>query len=310
MFKRLLFLLALALVLAFPIAVSADGGVDARLDVGRSEITVGDVVPLSLTVTHPRGWRVIFPVLDKMWGDLNVRAQNAPRITDNGDGTETTRQEIDVAYFRPQQVMTPELQLTVVNDQGQTQTLSVEPTALNVKSVLQENDTTLRDIKPQAELWQLSSSPIPFIASLALAVTALGGASVWVWKQRPQTDKRTPRERALDELKAIDAENLVRADIKAYSVRVSDSLRSYLTFGCQINAHDLTTGELAQSLKQRGVPADVASQIISVLRACDAVKFANDTSDMAGLEALTAAAKQIVQVYPPAPEPKKREVKK
>lgn len=310
MMKRFLLLLAMALMLALPVVASADNGVDAALQVGATEIHVGDVIPLTVTVTHPQGWRVIFPTLDKMWGDLEVRAQNAPQITENGNGTETTTQEVDVTYFRPKQVTTPAIELSIVDDQGQVQNLSVEPAVLNVKSVLVENDSTLRDIKPQAELWQLSSSPIPFIGSLLLGFTVLGGASFWVLKHRPLADKRTPRERALDEFKAIDAEKLIETDVKAYSVRVSDSLRDYLTRGCGINAHDLTTGELAQTLKQREVPADVSSRIVGVLRRCDEVKFANDTSDMAALKTLTAISQQIVLAYPPAPESKKGEVKK
>lgn len=310
MMKRFLLLLAMALVLAFPVVASADNGVDATLQVGASEIHVGDVIPLTVTVTHPKGWRVIFPTLDKTWGDLEVRAQNTPQLVENGNGTETTTQEIDVAYFRPNQVTTPAIELTIADDQGQVQSFSVEPAVLNVKSVLVENDTTLRDIKPQAELWQLSSSPIPFIGSLLLGFTVLGGAGFWVLKHRPQADKRTPRERALDEFKAIDAEKLIETDVKAYSVRVSDTLRDYLARGCGINAHDRTTGELAQTLKQREVPADISSRIIGVLRRCDAVKFANDTSDMAALKTLTAISQQIVLAFPAMPVSKKGEVKK
>lgn len=307
---KFFFLLLLAVVLALPVVASADNGVNATLEVGRTEINVGDVVPLTVTVTHPHAWRVIFPTLEKTWGDLEVRAQNAPQITENTDGTETTTQEIDVTYFRPNQVMTPAMDLSIVDEQGNVQALNVQPAVLNVTSVLQENDTTLRDIKPQAELWQLSNSPLPLAASLALAFTLVGGVGYVVWKQRPQLDKRTPRERAMDEFKAIDSEKLLETDVKAYSVRVSDTLRDYLTNGCNINAHDLTTGELAHTLKQREVPANVASQIIGVLRVCDAVKFANDASDMVALKNLTAIAQQVVTVYPPAPEPKKREVKK
>jgi hypothetical protein len=244
---------------------------------------------------------------------LQVREQGAPQISQNADGTETTTQVIHVAHFRPGTVTTPEMALDIVDAEGTVQTVNVQPATLEVISVLKENDTTLRDIKPQAELWQLSSSPIPFVASLALALSIVGGAAFVAWKHRPIPDKRTPRERALDELKAIDAANYIAdGDLKLYSVRVSAALREYLQKGCGIPAHDLTTGELAQLMKEKELPAETAAQIVQVLRVCDAVKFANDSSDVEAIKTLTNVTRQIIISYPPAPasESKKHEVSK
>ncbi len=308
--KRILTIALGLLMFAIPMIAFADSGVNVSVNVAREEIHVGDVIPLMVTVNHPKGWRVMFPMLEKKWGELEVRAQNPQKISDNADGSETTTQEIDVMYFRPAQVTTPAMQVNVVDTQGNVQELNVEPMVLNVKSVLHENDTTLRDIKPQAELWQLSSSPIPFVASLALAFTVLGSASVWAWKHRPFVDKRTPRERALDELRALEAEQLDLTNVKLYCVRVSDTLREYLARGCNINANDLTTRELAQTLQEKNVPTNIAAQIINVLRVCDNVKFANDVSDAMAIKTLTSIAQQIILLYPPAPETKKRGVKK
>jgi hypothetical protein len=74
----------------------------------------------------------------------------------------------------------------------------------------------------------------------------------------------------------------------------------------------LTTGELAQLMKQNHVPAETAAQIIQVLRVCDAVKFANDCSDVEAIRSLSNTTQQIIAAYPPAPAPesKKQEVKK
>jgi len=313
MTRRLLIFLFVVAVLALPLTALADDGVNATMVVGQSEIAVGDVVPLQVTVTHPQGWRVLFPTLEKTWGDLEVRSQGAPEISENSDGSETTTQVIQVARFRPGEVVTPEMALTVADAQGTVQTLNVQPVTLEVKSVLQENDTTLRDIKPQAELWQFSSSPLPFVGSLALAFTMLGGVAMWAWKRRPIADKRSPRERALDDLKAIEAANYFASDdLKLYCVRVSITLREYLQKGSNLPATEMTTGELAQTMKQTQLPANIAAQIIQVLRVCDTVKFANDVSDVDAIKALGNVTQQIVMTYPPAQTPNepKREVTK
>jgi hypothetical protein len=124
----------------------------ATLSTDSHEITVGDVVPLTLRVTHPAGWRVIFPILDEQWGDLEVRGQTVPEIIANPDGTQTTIQDINVARMRPGEVQTPVLTLSVANDQGSLSSLEVAPVPISVRSVLIEGDTNLREIKPQADL--------------------------------------------------------------------------------------------------------------------------------------------------------------
>lgn len=308
-------LFAILLLLVFPLVAFGEGNVNATISAARANITVGDVVPLQVAVTHPQGWRVVFPNLENKWGDLEIRQQSAPVITQNADGTETTTTQIEVTYFRPGTVTTPELNLTIADTHGQVQSIFAAPVTLEVKSVLTENDRELRDIKPQAELWQLSSSPLPLIGSLALAFTILGGAVVLAWKHRPIPDKRTPRQRALDYLKALELAPLNEPlDVKFVCVRVSEVLREYLDKGCNIPAQDLTTGELAQELKTRAVPSNIASQLIHILRVCDDVKFANDLTDSDAIQSLNSMAQQIVVMYPPAPAPdhkgkKSREVK-
>lgn len=159
----------------------------------------------------------------------------------------------------------------------------------------------MRGIEGQRELWQWSATPVPFVASFLLAFALLGGVSLWTWKHPPIPDRRTPRDRAVDEIKAIEATpHLETGDVKMYCIRVSNTLREYLTRACDISAHEMTTGELAQTLKQDGTPPQVAAQIIYVLKVCDTVKFANDLSDMDAIKTLTSIAQQIVLIYPVA----------
>lgn len=303
--KRVLRILAAMLMLLLPAAVYADNGVNVDVTVGREKITVGDVIPVQVAVTHPHGWRVVLPKLETRWGDLEIRKQSAPVISQNADGTETTSFQIDAAVFRPGVATTPELSLTIANSQGQAQDIHGAPVNVQVESVLTGSDQELRDIKPQAELWQLTSSPIPFAASAALAGVILGGAVFTAWKHRPLPDKRTARERALDDLKTIGGARLAdQMDVKMYCVGVSDVLREYLDKGCAIPALDMTTGELAQELYTREVPPDISTQVIRVLRVCDDVKFANDVSDTDAIQTLANAARHIVTQYPPAPQTK------
>ncbi len=162
--KWLISLIVIALMLTVVSGVSAQSNVAVTLSVGGEAITVGDVIPLTLQVTHPAGWRVIVPTLEKQWGEFEVRSQSTPVITANGDGTETTSQKIEVVRMRPGEVQTPAFTLSIADDQGNLQNVEVAPVSVVVQSVLVAGDTTLRDLKPQADLITSQRTIWPLIA--------------------------------------------------------------------------------------------------------------------------------------------------
>ena len=139
--KWFISLIVIALMLTVVSGVSAQSNITVTLSVGGEAITVGDVIPLTLRVTHPAGWRVIVPTLEKQWGDFEVRSQSTPVITASGDGTETTTQKIEVVRMRPGEVQTPAFTLSIADDQGNLQNVEVAPVAVTVQSVLVAGDT-------------------------------------------------------------------------------------------------------------------------------------------------------------------------
>jgi len=101
-YKRLMIFLmitAIAFLIAIPATVKADSPVEARLTIEDKDLTVGDPIHITLSVTHPAGHQVIFPQLESNWGDLTVKHQSPATTVDNGDGTETTNQTMDVRVF-------------------------------------------------------------------------------------------------------------------------------------------------------------------------------------------------------------------
>ncbi|HUM71602.1 MAG TPA: hypothetical protein PLK31_22470, partial [Chloroflexota bacterium] len=136
----------------------------ATITTDAQNITVGDPVILTVSVTHPEGSVVLFPELEPNWGDFIVRSQSAPETVDNGDGTApsglgyaVTTQQIDPRLFAPGDFQTPPLTITIADAAGNLSETAVTPLSLSVQSVLVEGDTELRDIKPQANL------PLPAI---------------------------------------------------------------------------------------------------------------------------------------------------
>ena len=279
----------------------------ATLSANSTDITVGDVIPLTLRVTHPAGWRVIFPTLEKQWGDFEVSGQSIPEIVTNPDGTQTTIQEIKVAHMRPGEVQTPALTLSVADDQGSLSSLEVAPVPISVRSVLIEGDTNLREIKPQAELVSERRPYWPLVTAALLSVAALAGYGVHRWRHRKLIDRRTPRQRTLDSLAALSAQNQqTPAEIKSNCALLADCLRDYLAAITHLPARDLTTRELARRFMDQEVPPAWSAQVVEVLQVCDGVKFANEELDGPYLRTMISTVRQLVEQYPPQPQPAQR----
>ena len=285
----------------------AQGILDATLSTDSQNITVGDVIPLTLRVTHPGGWRVIFPTLEEQWGDFEVRSQAAPEIVTNPDGSQTTTQEIKVVHMRPGDVLTPALTLSVANDQGSLSSVEVAPLAVSVGSVLIEGDSTLREIKPQAELVSEGRPYWPLMAAGVLGAAALSLYGIRRWRRRRLIDRRTPRQRTLDSLTALSALNpQTPAGMAEQCALLADCLRDYLAAVTRLPARDLTTRELTRRFKDQDIPTAWSAQVVDVLRVCDGVKFANEELERATIQAMISTVRNLVEDYPPQPQPARR----
>ena len=279
----------------------------ATLSVKSQDFTVGDVIPLELSITHPAGWRVVVPTLEQQWGEFEVRNQSVPEIIDNTDGTQTTIQQINVARMRPGDVETPALSLSIADDQGRLIPLQVAPVPLSVRSVLVEGDTNLREIKPQAELISERRPYWPLIVAGLLGAAALAIHGFNHWRRRKLIDKRTPRQRALDSLAVLSRQNMqTSAEIKLQCTLLANTLRDYLARISQLPARDLTTRELARHIKDQEIAPVWSALIVEVLQVCDGVKFANEEVELLQLQGMISAVKQFVEQYPPQPEPAKK----
>ncbi|HID54389.1 MAG TPA: hypothetical protein EYP41_20420 [Anaerolineae bacterium] len=257
--------------------------------------TVGDPIPLTLSVTHPAGTEVLFPQLPEEWGAFVVLGQDAPVTTPNGNGTLTTSQTIDARLFAPGNFATPPVSVTITDANGNISEIAAAPATVTIASVLTEGDTELRDIKPQAEL------PLMPAWAGAAAGLALAGLTGWViYRQRkapqPVADNRLPHEKALDELERIKGLGLPEdGRYQEHYTLVSDTMRRYVEQTYQVEAMERTTSELRRELKNSAMPQNAARGFLHLLNESDMVKFANVTPRRVDAYQLVALAEQIVE---------------
>jgi hypothetical protein len=296
-----LMLIALLLLAVAPAAAQGDGPVTATLSAPDGQLTVGDPIQLTLALTHPAGYQVILPTLPDAWGEWTVAGLSPAATTANADGSETTTLLIDARLFQPGDFSTPPLEVSVTDGQGGLQKVMAAPAALSIASVLQEGDTALRDIKPQAALPMPAAWPWIAVGMAALAVVA---AVVWQARRRQKVavDNRLAHQVALDGLTIIEELRLAeQSRFKEHYTLVSDIVRVYVERRHGVPALERTTGEIRPDLARVDMAPDVSALLIAFLQESDLVKFSEWTPDVESAQQLLARGRMIVEATKPEP---------
>lgn len=307
--RKLFLKILLLIILTLPSSATyAQDEIDTLLTSNHRQLTVGDPVRLTLTVTHPTGYRIIIPELPRRWGEYEILSQGQLTTVANSQNTEFTRQIIEVTLFAPGEFATPPLSITVRTNTNEIFEIEVSPVSLIVESVLTQSDLALRDIRPQIDL------SVPPLWPWLVAALIIVGVIAWVvyrrWKLKRQLalaaalliDPRTPYEKARDEFARIERLNLpAQARLKEHYTLVADCVRQYLEDEYQVPGLDRTTGELRQMLKLSPLEHQHTQPLIELLRESDLVKFAKYVPKMTNAQQLVDLGREIVRSVRPAP---------
>ena len=277
----------------------------------RSEVTVGDPIGLTLEVTHPEDHIVVVPNLDPDWGVFQVRRQTAANIAGNGDGTRTTRQQLEVTLFAPGTFETPDLPLSIRLPDGSVERLSPTPVRLTVVSVLSGEDETLRDIRAPADfstpLWERLYFRVLLVNVVVVVILAAVGLTFYQRARQghdtPATaaQYRAPWEVAFEELDRIESLHLPRdGRLKEHYALLSRALRVYIQSALlrdmsTVDAVDMTTDEIGAALGSSPLSYENTLEVVDLLTVADLVKLANDTPPEAQAHAFLAGARRIVE---------------
>jgi hypothetical protein len=275
--------------------------------------TVGDRIPLRLAATYPADLELTLPELPAEWGPFEVLSQNLLPPNDNGDGTLTAIHQVIVTAWAPGEYPTPPFTVRYRDASDQLHEASIPPLSITVNSVLRQDDTQKRDLKPQVPL---PRPPVwPWILG-GLLLAALIGVVGWILLTRllrrttrapvPTLtfDPRPPHEIAYGELNRIaDLTLPAQGELKRHYTLIADCMRAYVQGRYRIPALDQTTQELAASFRQARVNRDHAGLFRDLLAEADLVKFARFRPPVDRAYAAIAEARHIVDVTRPAEEP-------
>ncbi len=273
--------------------------------------TVGDPIQLRLTATYPAGFDLALPALPQQWGPFEVIEQSALPPTDDAPDRLRASRDVVVTLWAPGDYQTPPLTVGYRNPDGELYETTIPTVSLSVVSVLDGEETELRDLKPQVSL---PGPPLwPWLVGGLTLAALVGGGGWWGlrwWRQRaqalstpsPPPDPRPPHEIAYAELDRIAQLDLPRQGaFKAHYSLVTDCLRQYVEHRYQVPALDRTTSELLVGLRRARVKHDARSRLREVLEEADLVKFAKLRPPVDQAYQALDRARNIVQITRPAP---------
>ena len=284
--------------------------VRANLTADRNVVTVGEVVVLTLEVTHPAEHAVVIPRLSREWGAFEVVSQSTARTDSNGNGTETTRQSLEVAFFAPGTFETPELSISIRRPDGAVDRVVPSRVRLTVRSVLPGSDELLKGLRPPADLSPpLWKHPVVLaIAALAVVASMASGAYLIHHHLRARAaqpesegDTRTPWEVAIQEIDGIERLDLPgEGRFKEHYALIFQVMQTYVraTFlenGGRPDATDMTTDEIGTAVWQSSLDRKNARLVVDLLLEADLVRFSNYPSSESEAYGALSQARDIVR---------------
>ncbi len=301
----LVLFLAATWALRFDTASAQMAPVGIGLTADAESVTVGDVVTLTLTVSHPSDYHVVFPDVPHQWGDFEVR-KTTHLPTEFDDETLLSSISIEAVLFQPGFHSTPALSVAVRRPDGTVINRPVRPIEIEVASVLASGANELKDIRPQADVPFPTTWPWMFGGLTGIATLILVG--IYFWRRtvtqatlQPQL-VLTPLENALRTLDSIEEQDLPRQGryLEHYAL-VADCLRSYLFGQFRIPAPELTTEQSISVLDRRPVAPTDVRDLGDVLGEADLVKFARLAPNLSDARAVVVTARRVITGLTEAP---------
>lgn len=265
----------------------SETSVKATLDA--YEYQIGDHIKLELEANLPKDWNVVFPVLsDSIKSFEIIRKTKLDTIIGENSNQMKLRQLVTLTQFDSGSYEIP--QLTFVFDPKKDELGEFQPKKTNAISLLVstiEIDTsqTFKDIKsniePEFTIWEYKQEiyiGLAIIAGIILAVILFKK----FYKKKETEDnveiydpKIEPHVLALNKLNSLKNKKLWQeGKYKDYYTEIIDILRLYIKRLFKIDASEMTSDEIIDSLlKIKKVDSEI-EQMTVLLGLSDLVKFA------------------------------------
>ena len=238
-----------------------------------------------------------------------VSSWTADTVKVGGSKRHPTSHDIDfslvITSFEEGKHRLPPLSVIKESSAGVFDTLLFKPLELEVFTIPVDTTTyVIHDIKGQVQYPLTFSEVLPYLIGLLVAL-----ALVWairalvVARRKRRSPDAAPDEPpylvALRKLEKYRGEKYWAKDRqKVFYSGITDALREYIDARYGIDAPEMTTAEIFDSLSHTDVPADLFVQTKSLFETADMVKFAKAfASDEENASAVPTAVRFVTSTY-------------
>ena len=282
-----------------PAAADQTEAPSVSVSADRTEVTIGDPIRYTISVTAAADIEVEIPLLGEQVGDFTVLdfGELPPR---DENGQVVTGRWFRLTTFETGQHLLPGPTIRY-RHHGERERIDGNDISITVVSLLAEagQNSELRDIKPPEALpfdWR----PYGLVAVAGLVLAGLGGG-LFVYLRRPApavAPAALPASQvALEALRRLHARGLIeKQQFETYYVSLSAIVREYLENGLNLRAPEMTTEEfLSAAARDRQLSAVQQERLAEFLSQADLVKFARHRPGPEESEAAYRAARRFVE---------------
>ncbi len=269
-----------------------------------TQVTVGDLIRFTLTVTAVPGVEVVLPEPDPDLGEFEVLGHEVAGPVDE-EGNRIWTVAYTLALYETGSFEIPPITVGYGGDGIESGSVRTEEHSVRVESTLSDDSKDILDIKGPLEiprsLWSLWPWAVAVVAVAALILVYLrrrGGETPSAVSRQPRLPPYDEAYQALCRLR--DSGLLEEGRLKPYFTRLSEIIRRYLERRYPIQAMESTTTEVLDQLRKMAFGLEELQLFQDFFPCCDLVKFAKYAPPVPEQKRVTQLAFRILEVTRPA----------
>ena len=264
-------------------ALNAFAQVSVESKINPMEITMGEQVDLTLTVTMKRGQMLEMPIFQpsQMIAEGVEVVEALPADTaETTDGLIKVTKVYKLTSFDEKLHYVPAFKVRVDSKEYTTQNLALKVLEVPVDTLHPENFYPPKDVQDNPFQWSEWSGLFWCSLLLIALMCLIFYLRVCMRENKPVlarvriVKRLLPHQKAMQEIEKIKAEGMsVSGDQKAYYTRLTDTLRKYIEERFGFNAMEMTSSEIIENLQQ-AEDQTMMDELRELFTTADLVKFA------------------------------------
>ena len=307
-----------AVVLMATMATAWGGNVTFKARLDSATLLMGKTTALHLEIVQDKEMRGFFPneQADTLNAMVEIAERPAADTTDLGNNRIQINRDLIIQSFDSGMWIIKPIPYVVNGDTAFCNQLTLKVLPVDVSQMKDIND-----IKPVEEVPFNLLDWLPDYWWAWLLALLLIGAGIWAYHKyykkgvnplKPMRKRLPPYEEAMINLQNLKAAQLwQQGQEKEYFTGLTDILRVYIDRRFHINAVEMTSSQIIDTLKKNDETKAVNEQLEMILEVADIVKFANARPLADDNEVAYQRAVNFVEATRPVEQvEKKEEVKK